>query len=130
MRANNQIILTGISEISLLSESIAQIRVQKDEEYDLTDAISTTESVGLIGQGRQLLYLTIYGDRTVPSKEARNYCISEIGSRYKMAEAIVVKSLSQKMVFNFMINVERPSVRTKLFTHVQEAKDWLKSISA
>jgi hypothetical protein len=46
-----------------------------------------------------------------------------------MAEAIVVQSLSQKIVFNFMINVERPIARTKLFTDVQAAQDWLKSIN-
>ncbi len=128
MKNNNELVLNDISAITLLNESTVEIRIQKDEEYELEDAIRTTKSIEQIGQGRQLLYLTIYGDRTVPSKEARNYCISEPGSRYKRAEAILVRSLSQKMVFNFMINVERPQVRTKLFTCIDEAKSWLCSI--
>ena len=129
MKDNNEIVLNDISAVTLLNESTAEIRIQKDEEYDLQDAILTTESVEKIGRGRQLYYLTIYGDRTVPTKEARNYCISALGSRFKRAEAIVVKSLSQKMVFNFMIRVERPLVRTKLFTNTDEAKIWLQSIT-
>ena len=114
----------------MIDELTAEITIGKDQEYELDDAILTTQSVGEIGKGRQLFYLTIFGDRTVPSRDARNYCISEMGSRYKMAEAIVVKSLSQKMVFNFMINVERPTVRTKLFTNKEDAHVWLSSLSA
>lgn len=129
MKNNNELVLNDISAITLLNESTAEIRIQKDEEYELEDAIRTTQTVEQIGRGRQLMHLTIYGDRTVPTKEARNYCISELGSRYKTAEAIVVQSLSQKMVFNFMINVERPIVRTKLFTSIDEAKNWLSSLN-
>ena len=130
MKNKNEIVLNDISAITLLNEITAEIRIQKDEDYELEDAICTTQSVEQIGRGRQLFYLTIYGDRTVPSTEARNYCMSELGSRFKQAEAIVVKSLSQKMVFNFMINVERPTVQTKLFTCVDEAKYWLQSLQA
>lgn len=129
MKKDNNVLLNTISAIKLLNETTVEINIKKDQEYELRDAIDMTKSIGILGEGAQLYYLTIYGDRTVPTKEARDYSISKIGSRFKIAEAIVVKSLSQKMVFNFMINAERPSVRTKLFTDVQAAKDWLKSIS-
>lgn len=121
--------MTEISSITLLDHCTVEIRVEKDQEIDLETAISITNSIGELGNGRRLFYLTVFGERTVPSKQARDFFISEIGSRYKMAEAIVVTSLSQKMVFNFMINVERPSVRTKLFTDENEAKNWLKSLN-
>lgn len=128
MRNNNTTLLNNISEVTLIDESTVEIRIDKDIEFELKDAIHINEIVDEIGKGEKLYYLTIYGDRTVPSKEARNYAISNLGSQLKMAEAIVVQSLSQKMVFNFMINVERPTARTKLFTDVREAKNWLKSL--
>lgn len=129
MKKDNNALLNTISTITLLDETTVEIKIKKDQEYELDDAIYATNSIEILGKGEQLFYLTIYGDRTIPTKEARDYCISDAGSRFKLAEAIVVKSLSQKMVFNFMINVERPSVRTKLFTDTHKAKDWLKSLN-
>ena len=122
-------LLTDISTITLLDTSTVEISIEKDQEFELDDAIHVTNAIGEIGGDQKLYYLTIFGERTIPSKEARDFWISEIGCRYKMAEAIVVTSLSQKMVFNFMINVERPNVRTKLFTNENEAKNWLQSLN-
>lgn len=129
MKKDKTKLLTDISSITLLDHITVEIRIEKDQELELADAIHATNSVGELGEGRRLFHLTLFGDRTIPTKEARDFCISDVGSRYKMAEAIVVNSLSQKMVFNFMINVERPSVRTKLFTNEQDAKNWLKSLN-
>lgn len=129
MRNNNTPLLNDISEVKLIDDFTVEIRIAKDIEFELDDAIHINEIVQEIGKGERLFHLTIYGDRTVPTKEARSYSISNSGSQLKMAEAIVVQSLSQKMIFNFMINVERPIARTKLFTDVQAAQDWLKSIN-
>jgi len=128
LRHENHILLGTFSSVSLVDDSTIEIRIDKDVEFELAHAIELNDKVGEIGGNRKLFHLTIFGNRSVPSQEARTYSISEEGSRYKLAEAIVVKSLSQKMVFNFMINVERPSVRTKLFTSVEEAREWLTSL--
>lgn len=128
MRQNNITILNGISQVTLVDDALLETRIEKDHEFELKDAQQMVETVQRIGKSRKFLHLTIFGDRTVPSKEARRFSISEKGSQFKLAEAIVVQSLSQKMVFNFMINVERPTVRTKLFTSIEEAKKWLYSL--
>ena len=119
-----------ISTISLLDDTTIEVSIDRDIDFELEHAIQLNDKIYETGEGRKFYQLTIYGSRTVPSKEARTYAISEEGSRLKIAEAIVAKSLSQKMVFNFMINVERPSVRTKLFTSADEAKEWLKSLKS
>ena len=82
-----------------------EIHINKDIEFELEHAIQLNDKIYDIGGNQQFYQLTIYGNRTVPSKEARTYFISEEGSRFKIVEAIVAESLSQKMVFNFMINV-------------------------
>lgn len=126
LKNDNSILLNDISRVTLFDDALIEIKIQKDIEFELDDAIRTTNAVEQITQGRRLLHLTIFGERTVPTKEARSFYISEIGSRFKSAEAIVVESLAQKMVFNFMINVESPTVRTKLFTSRDEAIEWLR----
>lgn len=128
MRQNNISILNGISRVTLRDDAILETCIEKDQEFELEDAQEVLNTVKKIGQSNKFLHLTIFGNRTVPSKEARKFSISQQGSQFKLAEAIVVQSLSQKMVFNFMINVERPTVRTKLFTCAEEAKEWLKSL--
>lgn len=122
-------IMNDISRVTLLDKTIVEINIQNDIEFELDDAICTTNFVEAITCGNKCYHLTVFGERTIPSKEARAYCTSEMGSRLKLAEAIVVESLSQKMVFNFMINVEGPFVRTKLFTNRTEAIDWLHSLN-
>ncbi len=119
-----------IAEVSIIDDSMIEIHIDKDIDFELEHAIQLNVKIHEIGENRKFYQLTVYGCRTVPSREARTYSISPEGSRFKMAEAIVVKSLSQKMVFNFMINVERPSIRTKLFTCENEAKEWLESLNS
>lgn len=128
MRHNKTALLDNISTVTLVDHEMIETRIKKDIEFGLEDAKRNRDFVQEIGQGKKWLHLTVFGERSVPSKEARNFCTSEEGSQFKLAEAIVVQSLSQKMVFNFMINVERPSVRTKLFTSIDEAKEWLNSL--
>jgi hypothetical protein len=128
LRHENQILLDTITSISLIDHSTVEIRIDEDVEFELTHARELNDRIAELGGNRKYYQLTVFGTRSIPSKEARIYCTSPEGSRYKHAEAIVVNSLSQKMVFNFMINVERPSVRTKLFTSEEEAKEWLNSL--
>ncbi|PHR34991.1 MAG: hypothetical protein COA38_03405 [Fluviicola sp.] len=129
MRNNNPLLLSDISSVILIDEATVEIRIDQDIDFELDDAIRMNQIIQEIGASRILYHLTIFGNRTAPSKQARTYSLSEIGSRFKKAEAIVVQSLSQKMVFNFMINAEHPSVRTKLFTDRDNARKWLQSLN-
>ncbi|MFK7783641.1 MAG: hypothetical protein AB8B56_00925 [Crocinitomicaceae bacterium] len=128
LRNENATLLNTTFSICLADNSTLEVYIDHDLEFELEHAIQLNDKIYEIGSNEKYYQLTIYGDRTVPSKEARTYSISKEGSQHKLAEAIVVTSLSQKMVFNFMINIERPLVRTKLFTHVDEAKKWLNSL--
>ncbi|MDG1333544.1 MAG: hypothetical protein P8P74_14505 [Crocinitomicaceae bacterium] len=130
MRNNNSKVLETITAVTLIDNSTIEIHIDQDIEFELEHAIQLNDKIYEIGGNRKFYQLTIFGNRSVPTKEARSYSISQEGSRFKMAEAIVVKTLSQKMVFNFMINVERPSVRTKLFTCPNEAREWLGSLNS
>jgi hypothetical protein len=128
LRNDNTTVLNSIFSVTLTDSSTLEVQIDKDIEFELDHAIQLNDRIRDISEREKYFQLTVYGSRTVPSKEARNFALSQEGSQHKLAEAIVVESLSQKMVFNFMINVERPSIRTKLFTCIEEAKEWLDSI--
>lgn len=67
---------------------------------------------GVIGAG-----LTI-------EKEAREKGTTPEMLRYTKASAIVQNSLAHKIIANFIISVQRPSVITKTFTSLTEALNW------
>ena len=112
----------------MIDQSTIAINIESDIEFELEDAKRVVQSIQALANEKKLYHLLIFGDRTVPSREARQYFISREGCINKQAEAIVANSLAQKMVFDFMINVERPLVRTKLFTSEIEALAWLQTL--
>lgn len=67
---------------------------------------------GVIGAG-----LTI-------EKEAREKGTTPEMLRYTKASAIVQNSLAHKIIANFIITVQRPSVVTKTFTSLVDALNW------
>ena len=51
MKNDNTALIADNTAITLLSETTAEIRIPKDIDYELDDAILTTQSVGEIGKG-------------------------------------------------------------------------------
>lgn len=63
-------------------------------------------------------------------KEAREKGTTPEMLRYTKASAIVQNSLAHKIIANFIISVQRPSVITKTFTSVKDALDWFDKLRA
>ncbi len=112
----------------MIDQHTIAINIDADTEFELDDAKRVYKAIEAEASEQKLYHLIIFGDRTVPTREARHFCMSKEGSVNKLAEAVVASSLAQKMVFDFMINIERPIVRTKLFTSEIEALAWLQSL--
>lgn len=123
---NDEHIITGrISRVTLTRENVLEIVIDADFEFDIEDAQEVLDATKFLANGRTLPHLYLIGARTLPSKSARQLSSSKKGSKYKSAEAIVVNTLSQKMIYNFMINVEKTAVPTKLFNNEADAREWL-----
>lgn len=61
------------------------------------------------------------------TKEARDFAATEEGLESSKAEAFVIHSLAQKILANFYLNINQPSVPTKFFTKEEDAVAWLSS---
>ncbi len=70
--------------------------------------------------------LHIANDYVQVTEQARDYGSSEEGLRYSAAEAFVIKSLAHKLLANFYLKVNKPSVPTKFFGKKKDAENWLK----
>lgn len=123
-----QTLVTNIASLQLIEADILEIRINPDVEIERSDVEEIIAIAEQLGNGKKLKHLVLYGMRSLPSLEARVLLCSEFGSRFKLAEAMVVLTLSQRMIFNFMINVEKTACPSRLFTNTDDALDWLKSI--
>lgn len=83
-------------------------------------------------------YKTHIGDKKVPilhiigkymnvTKEAREFAASADGLKNSIAEAYVFDSLPHRIIGNFYIKFNKPSVPTKFFKTKPEAEVWLKT---
>ncbi len=67
---------------------------------------------------------SIIGQGLTIEKEAREKGTDPELQKYTLASAIVQDSLAHRILGNFIITVQRPTVPTKLFTSTQDALKW------
>ncbi len=63
------------------------------------------------------------------TREAREYYANERTCSIQRATALVVKSKVTKVMANFFMGLNKPITPAKMFTDMQEAKQWLHTFS-
>lgn len=109
-------------------DDIVVVNFKNIEEVDLEEYKEVIDAVGIIGKGEKQYILITSGPRVVPTVEARNYISDPESAKYTHARAFLISSLAQRLIGNFVINVQRPKVPMKLFTNESEAIAWLNQI--
>jgi len=115
------------SIVSLLDEGILHIHLKAGSEIELSDAVLIVEAMGKLSKGKKMPVLIDAGEFTSIDKEVRVFSASPQSNIYTIADAIAYYSLAQKMIADFYITHNRPTVPTKAFSNKTEAIDWLKS---
>ncbi len=105
--------------------SLIRAVLDDDVELELEDIIEQRKICEEFSQGRPYVLLAIPGKRTSATKEAREYS-SQTDPVGRIAEALVIRSLPVRLMGSVYINFHKPSVRTKMFEHEEEAEKWLK----
>ena len=90
---------------------------------DLDDSRKWTLSIG----GGQYLNLIESGIKTEVEDDMRYAAASKAENKYTIADAIIVKSLSQRIIANFYLRFNKPVKPTKIFSDREEAAFWLMS---
>jgi hypothetical protein len=90
---------------------------------DLEDSRKWTLSVG----GGQYLNLIEAGIKTEVEDDMRYAAASTVENKFTIADAIIVKSLSQRIIANFYLRFNKPVKPTKIFSDREEAAFWLMS---
>lgn len=121
----SEIITCRISEIALREDGILHIDIKKDELFIEKDFHEVMNAAFAIGKGKKFFNLITVGAYTVPDHKARELATHKEGSIYKLADAFVIHSFSQKLVANFYMNFHKPYVPSRFFNSVEPAIEWL-----
>ncbi len=98
---SNNIIKTRISTVKLKSEEILQIDIIDDQVFEKKDVIELIDAAYKLGGGKKFKNLINVGEFTVPDLKAIKLSCSKAGSKYKIADAFIIHTLSQKIIANF-----------------------------
>ena len=114
-------------EVTLLQEGSLHIHLKEHTEITLNDALLALEKMGEISKGKKLPVFIDAGEFCTIDSEARIFSASEENNIYTLADAIAYSNLGQKLIANFYLNQNNPSVPTKVFSEKEEAVTWLKT---
>ncbi len=113
--------------VALRSDRIAVVHVIGNSEIDISHVKQVVGALGELGGGKKFPLLISVGEFTLPTPEARNYIATAESDPFASAEAYVVRSLSQRLVGNVYISLNKPARPTRMFNDEQKATEWLKT---
>lgn len=90
------------------------------------DIIAAKEANMKLANGRRYTVLLSFGYLADTTKEAREAAAAKDFSTKTIALALLSDSLGQRIMGNFYLNVNKPTVKTKLFNSQESALVWLR----
>jgi len=111
--------------LQLFENDLVRIEIKGNFNIGAAESEKITDILGSLANGKKMRVLMVADEITQFDKSAREYSAGEAGSRYTLADALVVKNLAQKIMANFYVSVNKPKVPSKTFNSEEEAKKWL-----
>jgi hypothetical protein len=105
------------------------VRVDFKDNCDISETESSTicDYIWEMAEYNDALVLMKPGNGTEFDQSARNFSAGPNGTRFTLADAIVVESLAHKLIANFYLKINKPLVPTRVFSNTKEAEKWLLS---
>ncbi|NQX97414.1 MAG: hypothetical protein HRT73_05980 [Flavobacteriales bacterium] len=125
----NKIELEKVS-IELLAPHIVLVTPKNDCIIEVEDIKKIKETNLKITNGKKYGVISYTGINSSVSTEGRKYLASRKIEKNKLAAAYIITQLPQRLLFNFFIKFNKPSVLTKSFSEQQAALKWVKKILA
>ncbi len=117
---------TRIFYTSLEKDGYILTKVKPDSEILLQDAKDNTAAVIKVSGDSNFPILVDLRQIKSISKEARDHFSMRGRKPHVTAIAMLVKSPVSRIIGNFFLGLNRPTVPTRLFTSEVDAKTWMK----
>ncbi|MFH1427329.1 MAG: STAS/SEC14 domain-containing protein [Patescibacteria group bacterium] len=125
---SDKIIKTSISKVWLDDDGIGKAVFLPNAMITLEGVKEHIAACKKSSKGESVLVL--FDGRNVKSvtRQARQYLSSDEVSKITKASAVLVSWPISRVIGNFFIGLNKPSYPTKLFTEIEAALKWLKSV--
>lgn len=120
---------TRVFQTQFIPEGYILTKVKAGSEIRLEDAEGNTETVISLSKGSNFPILVDLREIKSISKEARDHFSMRGRKPNVTAIAMLVNSPVSKIIGNFFLGLNKPTVPTRLFTSQREAKNWISKIS-
>ena len=120
--------------MKIIKSSLAQFEYKSDILYvkpfeglflDKPEMESLLNSAIELTEGKKYFAIIDTSNDIDSTKDAREYYANNELNRFRYADAFIVSSLPLKMVVNFFIRVNKPSIPTKMFNSKDSAFEWI-----
>lgn len=118
---------TRCATFNLIEEGILHIVLIENSEIDLEESKLMQQKSQLLTGGKKFVALIDARTKVFVTKESREWGSSAEAQKNMIAQAILINSLANRLVGNFIIKFHKPVAKTALFTDEASALKWLKN---
>lgn len=119
-------VTTRCATFNLLEEGVLHIVLFEDSDIDLDESKLMQKKSLDLTQGQKFVALIDARAKINVSKESREWGSTAEAQINMIAQAILVNSLANRIVGNFIIKFHKPIAKTALFTDEKSALVWLR----
>lgn len=116
------------SESEIIEPAIILNTFKEGEMIEIEDLTATKQANLDLTNGKRYGVIISFGYLTNVSKETRELAASQEFKNNTVALALLTHSTGQRLMGNFYLNFNQPSVKTKLFNDIEKAKDWMRDV--
>jgi len=117
---------TRCASFNLIEEGILHIVLVEDSDIDIDESKLMQQKSLLITEGKKFVALIDARAKINVSKESREWDSTPEAQKNMFAQAILVNSLANRIVGNFIIKFHKPVAKTRLFSDEETALQWLR----
>ena len=123
-----QEIVLSYAKVQLFDNKLIRLEALGNVQINLAMAREMNNSIGVLTKGKPALVLLVGNALTQVDQEAMDLSSSEEGLQFTIGDAMVVKSIKERVLANFYLKFNRPKKPTKIFNSEEEAIKWLFSL--
>jgi hypothetical protein len=120
------ILFTRTAEYSIVENNILHCRMLPDVEVDVADIEENLAATLALTLGKRYVVLVDARDGNGMTKDAMERVNQPKSYLNLIAQGIVVTSLANRLIANFIIRFHKPSSPTQLFPNEEQALAWLR----
>ncbi len=113
------------SHLKKRDDGIVEIHCSDDFIYELKHVQENLAVLQTFAQQQPVSVINISKQNTSMSVEAISFTAKGAHASYVLAEAVVITSLTQKILGNFYLKINKPKVPTAFFNSLNEAEKWI-----